>query len=711
MWDYTPTHLPMQRYVVFLHLCCRQWYTFCNAGSKVWALRLAGAVYLGSVLWARGVHDTAWGAFGALALGVLIVSLLERCWRTLSITILALLTDYALVGGLLWILKGTAIAYWLFVLPLVYALHRSGAAGAWLGGTLGGVAVYLTNWLRTGTLPTDTTTLSWAGGLVGLGGVLGWLWQQRVQTAQEALLEEAARAVEQSEAAERRIRESYRELVYHYHRLEEHLTALQDAAELLHALQQAREPESLLRTLLERLRARFGASGAAIYLTDETGAVVQAACATGALAKLEKTAFTTPVRPFQKQPSVQPLVTQIRTAVLEIERLAEAHRESAEHADAIVVPLMGEGRILGVVALTARAQNGFSPETRARVRALVPHLAALLMLIDQMRLMSIRLAETQTLYDLENLLFSVESPRTLPQRALSVLRLILPYEHAQLLLRQGEQVELVAQEGTMPPLHEALPNLIQSGVSVQACLYDATHAQAEAFAPATSLMVAPLRGGVRVQGLLALGRTELPPFNALGLELLQTLAFQLTSVLERALLLSDLERLALTDGLTGLYNYRHFQERYREEVNLCRRYQHPLAIMLIDLDGFKQVNDTYGHLEGDYLLVQLADVLRNTLRNTELIARYGGDEFVVLLPSTNLQGAIAAANRVLQAVRETRFMDTLGEPRFHITLSIGVAAYPDSTPNPVELLEKADEALETAKRSGRNRVVASENIA
>jgi diguanylate cyclase (GGDEF)-like protein len=233
-------------------------------------------------------------------------------------------------------------------------------------------------------------------------------------------------------------------------------------------------------------------------------------------------------------------------------------------------------------------------------------------------------------------------------------------------------------------------------VSVQACLYDATHAQAEAFAPATSLMVAPLRGGVRVQGLLALGRTELPPFNALDLELLQTLAFQLTSVLERALLLSDLERLALTDGLTGLYNYRHFQERYREEVNLCRRYQHPLAIMLIDLDGFKQVNDTYGHLEGDYLLVQLADVLRNTLRNTELIARYGGDEFVVLMPSTNLQGGIAAANRVLQAVRETQFLDTVGTPRFSITLSIGVAAYPDSTPEPRRIAGKGG-------RSARNR--------
>lgn len=655
--------------------------------------------------------DTAWWGFGAFVLGALAVSLWERRGRTLGITITALLVDYALVGTLLWATGGATVAYWLFVLPLVYALYRAGAAGAWLGGGLGGVAVYLTDWLRIGALPTDATTLSWAVGMVGLGGVLGWLWQRRVQSEQLALLDEAARAVEQSEAAERRVRESYRELAHHYHRLQEHLTALQDAAELLHALQQAHEPESLLHILLERLRARFGASGAVIYLTDESGVVMQAACAVGALAKLEKTAFTTPVRPFQKQPEMQPLVNQIRTAALEIEQIAEAHSESADRADAIVAPLMGEGRIWGVVALTTRTPNGFSPEIRARVRALAPHLAAFLMLIDQMRLMSVRLAETQTLYDLENLLFSVENPRSLPQRALAILKLVIPYEHAQLLLGSNKRLELAAQEGAMPPLHEALPSLSQAESPVQACIYGADHTHAQAFAPATSLMIAPMRGGVRIQGLIALGRTELPPFNELDLELLQTLAFQLTSVLERAMLLSDLERLAVTDGLTGLYNYRHFQDRYREEMNLCRRYQHPLAIMLIDLDGFKQVNDTYGHLEGDYLLVQLADVLRHTLRNTELIARYGGDEFVVLMPSTNLQGGVAAANRVLQAVRETRFLDTLGEPRFSITLSIGVAAYPNSTQNPVELLEKADEALETAKRSGRNRVVASENIA
>ena len=712
MWDYTSVRSPLQghRCVSTLALPAVVYFNY-NAGSNVWALRAVGVVYFGSVLWLHREPDAAWAVFGELALGALAVSLLERRWRTLAATGVALLFDSALVGALVWATGGAAFTYWLFVLPLVYALHRSGAAGAWLGGVVGGVAVYLTDWLRTGAPQTDATTLSWVVGTVGLGGILGWLWQKRVHSEHYTLLEQAARAVEQSETSERRIRESYRELVYHYRRLQEHLTALQDVAELLHALQQAREPESLLHALLERLRARFEASGAVIYLIDDTGAIVQAACATGTLAKLAKTAFTVPARPFQKQPAIQPLVNQIRAAVLGTERLADTHSKSVDSADAIVIPLVGKRRVLGVVALTARAQNGFNAETRARARALAPHLSALLILIDQMRVMGVRLAETQMLYDLENLLFSVDSPRSLPQRGLTVLKTVLPYEHAQLLLMQGECLEPAAQIGAMPPLHETLPKWGDTEGQVQACIYDTNHALAESFAPATSVIVAPLRGGARVQGCIALGRTELPPFNELDLELLQTLAFQLTSVLERALLLSDLERLAVTDGLTGLYNYRHFQERYREEVNLCRRYQHPLAIMLIDLDGFKQVNDTYGHLEGDYLLVQLADVLRSALRNTELIARYGGDEFVVMMPSTNLQGGVAAANRVLHAVRQTHFLDTMGAPRFRITLSIGVAAYPNSTQNPVELLEKADEALETAKRSGRNRVVASENIA
>lgn len=679
----------------------------------MWVFRIAGLMYLGVAFWQRSLSEAAWLGLGALALVALLVTFYEQRYRPVWATLVGLVVDNAWVGLVFWSLQGAAWAYWLVLIPLFSALLRFGAVGAWLGGIAGAGAVAGGSFLSTGKpLPTDTWTLSWMGGILLLGGALGWAWQRRLQSAHDALLQQAEQAVAASEAAERRIRESYRELKYHYHRLEEQVLNLQDAAELLSALQQARDPDSLYRSVLERLRARFGASGAALYLTDESGVVLRVACALGSLAPLRQTASLTPVRPFQKKLPAQQIADQLRAEVLGCERIGEAHGTSQEHADALILPLTREGRVLGAVALSARTTNGFSPELRNRMRALVPYLIGLIEFAEQLRLMSVRLAETQILYDMENLLFSVHTLQSLPQHALELIRTILPYEHAQLLLGKGETLEIAAQVGAMPDLSEAMPSLVGTDGSLPCGqVINDSHEHAALFAPAKSLMMVPLRGSMRLQGVIVLGRTDLLPFNELDLEMLQTLAFQLTSVLERAQLLSDLERLATTDGLTGLYNYRQFRERYREEINLCRRYNHPLAIMLIDLDGFKQVNDQYGHLEGDYLLVQFAETLQSTLRTTELVARYGGDEFVVLMPSTNLQGGVVAAQRVAHVVRETVFHDTSGTPRLRITVSIGVAAFPNSTDDPAKLLEKADEALEIAKRSGRNQVVAYENTA
>lgn len=673
----------------------------------MWLLRLIGLAALGGFLWQKHSVAQEWALFGALVLGALGASLVERRRVGLGAALLALTADDALAAGLFWAFGGAAWAYWLFTLPLMNALWRWGAQGAFLSApfTLAGIGGGWF-WLKGEPIPTDLQPLSWAIGLATLGVLLGWAWQRRDRTEQLALVKRVEEAIARSEESERRVRDSYRELAHHYRRLEEHLEQLQDKAELLEALRLARDPDTIYRTLLERLRARFEASGAALYLTDDTGARLHAVCAIGTLAKLSESAGITPPRPFQQSPAAQQVVDQLREAALSSEQLAEAQGASPHRSDAIVLPMHCDGRIQGVVVLTTRAQDGFSPETRTRLRNLMPYLSGLIALTEQLRLMSVRLAETQFLYDVENLLFGTETAQSLPQRALNLLRGVMPYEHAQLILRRNQTLEIAAQFGELPDLRELVS---ESDMPLSARVI--APEEAAPFAPARSVMVAPLRGGLRIEGAVILGRTELPPYNEADLELLQTLTFQLTTVLERAQLLSDLERLATTDGLTGLYNYRHFQERYREEVNLCRRYQHPLAIMLIDLDGFKQVNDTYGHLEGDYLLVQLADVLTHALRNTEFIARYGGDEFVVLMHATNLQGGIAAAKRVVQAVRETQFLDTMGQARLKISVSIGVAAYPNTTENPAEVLEKADEALDIAKRSGRNQVVALENTA
>ncbi|MDW8050904.1 MAG: diguanylate cyclase [Armatimonadota bacterium] len=621
-----------------------------------------------------------------------------------SALLVTVLADYALVGAFVWALGGAAWAYWLLALPLGSALWYAGAPGAFLSAPIGAGTVVITSLALTGNpLPTDAVALSWAVGLIVASLALGWAWERRAPTAQRAALKHATQALAHSEAVQRELGDRYRAPRSDYSRLEECLTTLQDVAELWHALRETHAPEVAYRTLLERLQARVGAAGAALLLLDSSEMALRAVSAVGTLASLQHTALPMPPHTaVSKELPPQP-IQQALLQALHPELPDRPQSPWIEGSSTLVYPLQQSERIIGALVLVAPTNQGFEVAQHVRVHRLIPYLIDIVSLLEQLRVMSNRLAETQLLYDLESLPFYSETVPVLCQRALTLIKTVLPFEQAQLLLKQGDTLQAAAQVGIMPNLEELSLESLPKQAQIVPYNRDGT--------PAGTLMLAPLRGSERTEGVLVLGRTKLPPFNEAERELFQILALQMAAVLDRAQMLSDLERLAFTDGLTQLYNYRYFQARYREAINLCRRYQHPMAIMLIDLDGFKQVNDEHGHLTGDHLLVQFAKVLRHLLRDTELVARYGGDEFVVLMPFTNLQGALIAAERVIQTICETRFLDPSGQARFQISISIGVAAYPDSTPNPAEVLEKADEALEIAKRSGRNRVVAHENSA
>ena len=173
-----------------------------------------------------------------------------------------------------------------------------------------------------------------------------------------------------------------------------------------------------------------------------------------------------------------------------------------------------------------------------------------------------------------------------------------------------------------------------------------------------------------------------------------------------------LTRLANTDDLTMLFNHRHFYQRLEEEYKRAERYVSDLALILMDLDHFKQVNDTLGHQRGDAVLRELATVLHRTIRETDLLARYGGEEFAVLLPETNLAGAFQHAERLRRQVKAHYFEALQGKP---LTISCGVACLPftvegfKSPPHRQDaLIAWADQALYTAKRGGRDRSVTSE---
>lgn len=170
-----------------------------------------------------------------------------------------------------------------------------------------------------------------------------------------------------------------------------------------------------------------------------------------------------------------------------------------------------------------------------------------------------------------------------------------------------------------------------------------------------------------------------------------------------------LRKLSITDGLTELYNHRHVHELLHEEFERSHRSGDPLAVAMMDLDRFKQVNDTYGHPTGDVILYETAQILRETAREIDMIGRYGGEEFIAILPGTTEEHAAHFAERVRQRVAAHLFRDDSTEVR--MTLSAGVAAYPEhATDTPDLLIKRADEALYAAKSAGRNRVVRASRV-
>ncbi len=166
---------------------------------------------------------------------------------------------------------------------------------------------------------------------------------------------------------------------------------------------------------------------------------------------------------------------------------------------------------------------------------------------------------------------------------------------------------------------------------------------------------------------------------------------------------------SIHDGLTGIYNYAHFQTILADEVARARRYAHPLALLMIDIDDFKKYNDSYGHPAGNWVLRGVATILQQTSRQTDRVARYGGEEFAVILPETTGREAVAVAERLRRTVeRESQL--TVG---FHrpITVSIGVAGYPEDADNPQGLVLQADARLYRAKARGKNCVCGSDKTA
>jgi diguanylate cyclase (GGDEF)-like protein len=214
-------------------------------------------------------------------------------------------------------------------------------------------------------------------------------------------------------------------------------------------------------------------------------------------------------------------------------------------------------------------------------------------------------------------------------------------------------------------------------------------------------------GDRRIAVLNFTDRSTGEAFGEHDLELLQTIAPQIAVALDRTALkdrAGQFQQLSVTDPLTGLLNRRYLDERLIEEMNRARRHRSPISLMMIDVDNFKSYNDSFGHLAGDAALKTVSDAMKDTLRADDVAARFGGEEFSILLPRTNIEEAAAIAERIRMRIEHTKF------PHRPITISLGIAGYSNEFETPKDWITAADMALYEAKHMGRNNVQVYDNM-
>jgi diguanylate cyclase (GGDEF)-like protein len=259
-------------------------------------------------------------------------------------------------------------------------------------------------------------------------------------------------------------------------------------------------------------------------------------------------------------------------------------------------------------------------------------------------------------------------------------------------------LKLLDTQGPAPDLPDTI------AITAPHWIAQAATAQVPVTLTSDDLMLAgiSLRAHDTIQGVLGIGTRTQRQFTPAELDRLTASSHLAAMALENARLYARIQTMALTDGLTGLYNYRHFFDELHREMARARRHDIPLSLLILDIDHFKKFNDTFGHVQGDEVLRMVARTLWENIRGSDLAARYGGEEFAAILPGAGP----TQARRVAERIRR-RIMQTVFHSDTQITVSIGVASLGtgrDTEESPRSFAHRADQALYRAKQTGRNRV-------
>lgn len=216
---------------------------------------------------------------------------------------------------------------------------------------------------------------------------------------------------------------------------------------------------------------------------------------------------------------------------------------------------------------------------------------------------------------------------------------------------------------------------------------------------------APLIKNNRVEGIVALGQKwNNKKYEAYDIEMLSMMTNFASVAILNAQLYQEMEKISITDDLTGLYNFRYFRKQLTREFNRADRFDHSLSLIIIDIDHFKNYNDSLGHPAGNVALRQISDLIKNAVRRIDIVSRYGGEEFCVILPEVDMGGTKIFGERIRNIVATNPFPGDRMQPGGKVTISLGAASFPKHADMENELIKRADSALYRAKHQGRNRL-------
>ncbi len=319
-------------------------------------------------------------------------------------------------------------------------------------------------------------------------------------------------------------------------------------------------------------------------------------------------------------------------------------------------------------------------------------------------------SELEILFEVSRMIQSTLDQDAVYSRLLELIQQAIPFDNATLFLwvKQDAKLVAVAQQGKFVDLIGGVQFDHGEGFSGWVAkqkrpvlLSELHRGRRPDDSVVGSFMSVPLVVQGELVGVLNLSHHRPRAFTEDKFRLLALIAGQAAATIQRLLLYDEMRRLAITDDLTNIYNRRHFLERLQGEIDRARRYAVPFSVLFIDIDNFKELNDSYGHQVGDRILSELATILKHWARSSDIVARYGGEEFVVLLPMTDKQRGIVAAERLRTRVQRHTFYR-----RKKLTVSVGVAGFPGDGESVDQILGRVDEALYMAKKTGRNRACA-----